>query len=71
MALTNAEKAARYDALQTAIRYVAKQYRTRRTECLRAYEAYGAKTAVLSAYNKGLADAYELAAEVLERWAEP
>ena len=70
MALTKAEKAARYDALQVAIRYVAKQYRTRRTECLQKYEAYGADTGVLGAYNKGMADAYEVMAEVLERWAE-
>ena len=70
MALTKAEKAARYDALQAAIRYMAKQYRTRRTECLRAYEAYGAKTGVLSAYNKGLADAYGQMIETLERWGD-
>lgn len=70
MALTKAEKAARYDALQTAIRYMAKQYRTHRTECLQKYEAYGADTGVLGAYNKGMADAYEVSAEVLERWVE-
>lgn len=70
MALTQKEKAARYDALQTAIRYMAKQYRTRQTECLQRYELYGAKTGVLSAYNKGMADAYGLSAEVLERWVE-
>ena len=71
MALTKAEKAARYDALQAAIRYMAKQYRTRRTECLQRYEAYGADAGVLGAYNKGMADAYEVSAEVLERWADP
>ena len=70
MALTKAEKAARYDALQAAIRYMAKQYRTRRAECLQRYEAYGADTGVLGAYNKGMADAYEVSAEVLERWVE-
>ncbi len=70
MALTKAEKAARYDALQVAIRYMAKQYRTRRTECLQKYEAYGADTGVLGAYSKGMADAYEVSAEVLERWVE-
>ena len=71
MALTKAEKAARYDELQVAIRYMAKQYRTRRTECLQRYEAYGADTGVLGAYNKGMADAYGLSAEVLERWVDP
>ena len=70
MALTKAEKAARYDALQVAIRYMAKQYRTRRTECLQRYEAYGADTGVLGAYNKGMADAYEVSVEALERWVE-
>lgn len=70
MALMKAEKAARYDALQVAIRYTLKAYKARRTECLRNYEAYGADTGVLGAYNKGMADAYELFAEVLERWVE-
>lgn len=71
MALTKSEKAARYDALQTAIRYMAKLYRTRRAECMKKYEAYGADAGILGAYNKGMADAYEVSAEVLERWAEP
>lgn len=70
MALTKAEKAARYDALQAAFRYTAKQYRARRTECLQRYEAYGADAGLLGAYNKGMADAYEVSAAVLERWVE-
>ena len=70
MALTKAEKAARYDALQAAIRYKAKQYRARRTECLQRYEIYGADTGVLGAYNKGMADAFEVMADVLERLVE-
>ena len=70
MALTKAEKAARYDALQAAIRYMAKQYRSRRTECLQRYEACGADPTTLGAYNKGMGDAYELVAEILERWVE-
>ena len=70
MSLTKTEKAARYDALQVAIRYTAKQYRARRTECLQRYEAYGAETGVLGAYNKGLVDAYEVVAEILERWVD-
>lgn len=68
--LTKDEKASRYDALQVAIRYTLKACKTRRTECLRNYEAYGADTGVLGAYNKGMADAYEVSAEVLERWVE-
>ena len=70
MALTKAEKAARYDALQVAIRYTLKAYQTRRTECLRNYEAYGADTGVLGAYNKGMADTYGQMIETLERWGE-
>ena len=68
--LTKDEKSARYDALQTAIRYMAKQYRTSRTECLQRYESYGADTGVLGAYNKGMADAYGKMIETLERWGE-
>ena len=70
MALTKAEKAARWDALQTAIRYIAKAYRTRAAECNDNYAAYGADTGVIGAYNKGMHDAYTLAAEQLERWME-
>ena len=70
MALTKAEKTARYDALQVAIRYTLKAYKARRTECLRNYEAYGADTGVLGAYNKGMADAYGQMIETLERWGE-
>lgn len=66
--LTAKEKAERWDALQTAIRYTAKAYRTRRDECQKNYEAYGADTGVLGAYNKGMADAFGQVAEMLERW---
>lgn len=66
--LTNKEKAERWDALQTAIRYTAKAYRTRRDECQKNYESYGADTGILGAYNKGMADAFGQVAEMLERW---
>ena len=66
--LTNKEKAARWDALQAAIRATAKAYRTRQIECQKNYEAYGADTGVLGAYNKGMADAFGQAADTLERW---
>lgn len=68
--LSKEEKASRWDALQAAIRFMAKQYRTRRTECLQKYEAYGADTGVLGAYNKGMADAYGQMIETLERWGD-
>ena len=70
MALTKAEKAARYDALQVAIRYTAKAYLARRQENLKNYEAYGADTGILGAYNKGMADAYGQMIETLERWGD-
>ena len=66
--LTAKEKAERWDSLQAAIRYTAKAYRTRRDECQKNYEAYGADTGVLGAYNKGMADAFGQVAEMLERW---
>ena len=70
MALTKAEKAARSDALQVAIRYTAKAYLARRQENLKSYEAYGADTGILGAYNKGMADAYGQMIETLERWGD-
>ncbi len=69
MALTKEEKAARYDALQAAIKFTAKQLRRRQADALLRYEINGAD--VVGTYSKGLADAYELSAEVLERWADP
>ena len=66
--LTMKERADRFDALQAAIRFALKTYLTRRTECLRNYEAYGADTDILGAYNKGMADAYGQMAEMLGRW---
>ena len=68
--LSKEEKASRWDTLQVAIRYTADAYRARRQENLKNYEAYGADTGILGAYNKGMADAYEVSAEVLERWVE-
>ncbi len=66
--LTTKEKADRYDALQAAIRFTAENYRARRMECLRNYEAYGADVSILGSYNKGMADAYESVLGNLERW---
>lgn len=70
MALTAKEKAARFDSLQVAIRFTGETYRARRAECLKNYEAYGADVGILGAYNKGMADAYEVMIETLERWRE-
>lgn len=67
--LTKEEKAARYDALQAAIRFTAEGYRTQLQECMTRYAAYGADTSILAAYNKGMADALRAVAEMLERWS--
>lgn len=64
--LTVQEKAERYDALQTAIKYTMKDFKRRKTEGLKNYEAYGALN--IGAYNLGMAQAYENAVETLERW---
>lgn len=68
--LTKEEKAARYDALQTAIWYTATGYRRQRQECMTRYTAYGADTNIIAAYNKGMADALGAVAEMLERWSD-
>ena len=68
--LNKEEKASRWDALQVAIRYTTEAYRARRQENLQNYEAYGADTGILGAYNKGMADAYGQMIETLERWGE-
>lgn len=68
--LTKTEKASRYDALQAAIRFTSQAYKARRTECLRNYEAYGADTGIIAAYNKGMGDAFGIFLEALERWSD-
>ena len=64
--LTAEEKAARYDALQVAIKYTIKAYKRRRTEALKNYQAYGALN--IAAYSLGTADAFGQAVEAMERW---
>lgn len=64
--LTAEEKAARYDALQAAIKYTIKAYKQRRTEALENYQAYGALN--IGAYSLGTADAFGQAVEAMERW---
>lgn len=66
--LTTEEKAARYDALQTTIKYTIKSFNRRKTEGMKNYEAYGALN--LGAYNLGMANAFEQAVEAMERWTE-
>ena len=64
--LTTEEKAARYDALQAAIKHTIKAYKRRRTEALKNYQAYGALN--IGAYSLGAADAFGQAVEAMERW---
>ena len=64
--LTAEEKAARYDALQAAIKYTIEVYKRRRTEALKNYQAYGALD--IGAYSLGTADAFGQAVEAMERW---
>ena len=64
--LTTEEKAARYDALQTAIKYTIKAYKRRRTEAMKNYQTYGALN--IGAYNLGTAEAFGQAVEAMERW---
>lgn len=66
--LTKAEKTSRYDALMAAIRFTRETYQARRTECLRNYEAYGADTSIIGAYNKGMADAFDYFIDQLRRF---
>ena len=64
--LTNAEKAARYDALQAAIKFTIEIYRKRVEDNCKESKIAG----MLGAYHKGLADGFKLALEDLERWAD-
>lgn len=64
--LTIEEKAARYDALQTAIKYTIKAYKCRRTEAMKNYQAYGSLN--IGAYSLGTAEAFGQAVEAMERW---
>jgi len=62
--LTEDEKARRFDALQTAFDITKDNYERRRREAELRYEGGD----VISAYNKGLADAYACIIADLEKW---
>lgn len=66
--LTAEEKAKRYDALQTAVKYTIKAFKRRQTEGMKNYEAYVSLN--IGAYNLGMAQAYGQAIEALERWSD-
>lgn len=65
--MTNREKAERYDALMTAIKYTLECYKERqRTHDLRYHEAQ--TLGLIGAYSKGRSDAYSCIIADLERW---
>lgn len=67
--LTNAEKAARYDALQAAIKYTIECYKRHIEYNYKRYEELTSE-GVLGAYNYGVADGFRYALEDLERWVD-
>lgn len=64
--LTEKEKASRYDALQTTLRYAKERYEDRQSEA----EGKCNGGDPISAFNKGLADAYGYILQDIERWSE-
>ena len=62
--LTEKEKASRYDALQTTFKYAIERYQDRQSEAEGHYNGPDP----ISAYNKGLADAYGFIIKDLEMW---
>ena len=64
--LTEKEKADRYDALQTAFKYIKEIYEDRQSEAQGRYK----NADLIGAYNKGLADAYSFIIQDIERWSE-
>ena len=67
--LTTKEKAARYDALQMAIRITLEGYRKRAGTHDRQYRASDG-VGFIGVYAKGLSDAYRHVIADLERWID-
>lgn len=66
MALSEEEMARHYEALQTAISYAIERYQDRQSAAEHNYRGGD----VISAYNKGKADAFGYILDDLERWKE-
>lgn len=64
--MTRGEKANRYDALQVAFKYTKERYQDRKSESEGRYKGNDP----VSAYNKGMADAYGQIIDDIERWME-
>ena len=67
--LTNSEKAARYDALQVAIKHAISAYKKIKDEEYEKYERYGQQGS-FGAYCFGFSDGIGFALKDLERWAD-
>lgn len=68
MILTEKEKANRYDALQTAIKYTLEKCKKYRESEDSQYFAY--RGSIPGAYHKGQSVAYEQIISDLERWSD-
>ena len=62
--LTKEEKVARFDSLQVAFKYAKEKYK----DWKRMSDRRNVDGGVISAYNKGMSDAYESFIRDLERW---
>lgn len=66
--MTNAEKAKRYDALQSAIKLTIAMYRERRRHSLNHSKEN--RGSIISAYDYGTSETYKAVIEDLERWTK-
>lgn len=67
--LTKEEKAARYDALQVAIKHTISAYKKTMDEEYEKYERYGQQGS-FGAYSFGFSDGIGFALKDLERWVD-
>lgn len=67
--LTKEEKAARYDALQSAIQHTIESYQRRRKDMDKRFSD-AQEVGVLGAYSKGYADACGMIVDDMGRWVE-
>lgn len=66
--LTNKEKAVRYDAIQTAIKYTVETYKGRAEEAAENNRKH--KDSILSAYDLGVSETLKGVILDLERWKD-
>lgn len=69
--MNNTEKASRYDALQVAFKCAKEKYQRQKEESgNRINITVTGSYDIISAYNKGMVDAYKQILDDLSRWAE-